>query len=146
MGKIRARAEPPEPVRTAARPVVLSDELRKALEPWIDVDAVGWEGFEAWLLTVLPALPHPRALETPEGGDRVRALSVALVRAGEDRAASHFRAAEYFRDNQALAQRVKALEAMLRLAKGRGAPGSEGTDDTAGDRATEKYLPHEPDR
>ena len=119
----------------------LSPELRKALAPWIDVDAVDWKAFEAWLFTVLATLPRPGPAEPPEDGDRLRALSLALVQAAQERAVSHFQAAEYFRDNQMLARRVKALEAILRAAKRRGFASPEPTEDAVASRAAARYLP-----
>jgi len=121
--------------------IALSAELRRALAPWIDVDAVDGEAFEAWLFTVLAILPRPDSPAAVKDGDRVRALSLALVHAAQERAVSHFQAAEYFRDNQMLARRVKALEAILRAAKQRGFASPEPTEDALGSRAAARYLP-----
>lgn len=127
--------------RDATEPVhVFSPELRAALAPWIDLDVVDAEAFEAWLRTILPLLPQPDS-KSPTDGDRLRALAVALVEAAQERAVSHFRAAEYFRDNQVLTRRVKALEAILRVAKKRGIPSEESGEDPTSDRAGARYLP-----
>ncbi|NNN16936.1 MAG: hypothetical protein HKL79_01025 [Thermoplasmata archaeon] len=119
----------------------LSPRLRKALVPWIDLDAVDWEAFEAWLFTVLATLPRPGTTEAGTGEDRLRALSLALVQAAQERAVSHFQAAEYFRDNQMLARRVKALEALLRAAQKRGFGGPGPSEETLESRAAARYLP-----
>lgn len=125
----------------AGEPVhVFSTELRNALALWIDLDEVDAEAFEAWLLTVLPLLPRPGSKSRADG-DRLRALALALVEAAQERAVSHFRAAEYFRDNQMLARRVKALEAILHTAKKRGFASGEAGEDPDSDRASIRYLP-----
>ncbi len=132
-------AEPSVP----SEKIALSVELRSALAPWIDVDAVDGKAFEAWLFTVLAILPRPDSPAAVKDEDRVRALSLALVQAAQERAVSHFQAAEYFRDNQMLARRVKALEAILRAATKRGFAGPEPTEDSLGRRAAARYLPRE---
>lgn len=127
--------------RDAAEPLhVFSAELRTALAPWIDLDTVDAEAFEAWLRTILPLLPRAGSKSRTDE-DRPRALALALVEAAQERAVSHFQAAEYFRDNQMLARRVKALEAILRTAKKRGFTSGETGENPDSDRVGARYLP-----
>ncbi len=119
--------------------------IAKLLRPWIDLDEVGWRGFEAWLHSVLPLVPPPgpprRGPPATEPRQRVAELARALSACASDRARVHFEAAGYFRENQALTRRVKALESMVRTRSGT----EEGPDlppDPDADRAAERYLPH----
>jgi hypothetical protein len=120
--------------------------VRARLRPWIDLDEVGLAGFWVWLETVLPLLPTgPRPPSGASDGrsappDRLRDLAAGLVACAGDRARLAFAGERYFRDNQVLARRVKALEAALRTARGAGGgpPVAEDTDATT---AAERYLP-----
>ena len=116
-------------------PPGIPDTLKEALRPFVDVDEVGPEGLYRWLESVLPIL----AAATAPGarGDRVRELARALAACGQDRARLNMAAAQYFADNQALARRVKALEATLND-RGRAAPIAA---DPASARSAERYLP-----
>lgn len=122
-------------------------ELRAALQPWVDLDAVGLPGLWVWLRTILPVIPTPPARDARTtrttrdvGGERrVHDLARALVECAGDRARLNFRASEYYADNTVLARRIRALEGMLR-ARGRE---KEPAADEETERATERYLPHE---
>lgn len=140
MGTGAPRSTPGESDSTSAR-FAASRELQRALAPWIDADTIDWKGFEAWLLTVLPLLPRPGSNAVPAKDERIRALSLALVEAARDRAVSHFQASEYFRDNQMLSRRVKALEAILEVGRKRGLQAVEQELGAGSDRTTERYLP-----
>jgi len=108
---------------------------------------VGGEGLSAWLISVLPLLPRPGAKEEGEGEpdgqahDRVTELARALTECASDRARAHFQASRYFADNQVLARRVKALEAMLATRARARLETSEAIDDVESERATRRYLP-----
>ncbi len=110
--------------------------LKEALRPWIDLDEVGLEGLLSWLESVVPLLPT----SSRSGSERTRELARALAACGQDRARLNVAAAQYFRDNQALARRVKALESMLAQ---RGAPRDDAPVpvDPESERAAERYLP-----
>ena len=121
-------------------------ELRLRLAEWIDLDEVGADGFWLWLQTILPLLPDrkssgagPLSASRPEP-DRVRELARDLVDCARERARLNMFADQYYRDNQVLARRVKALESALRTFEktGRTAqlPPDEGTTE-----ATDRYLP-----
>ncbi|HTW56456.1 MAG TPA: hypothetical protein VMG36_08475 [Thermoplasmata archaeon] len=143
--------DPDDPVgRPVAAPLVLDDELRRALRPWIDLTEVGPLGLRSWILAILPLVPRPspesRAVDRDESrdlpADRLAALALALAECATDRARTHFQAAEYFRENRLLARRVRALEAMLRTrasVEGAAAP----PPDPEAEAATHRYLPPE---
>ncbi len=125
--------------------VRLPPRLQAELRPWIDVGAVGEDGFRVWLRSVLPLLPRAgmapsaRLPESPE--ERLLEVATALATCAGDRARAHFQAAEYFRENQLLARRVKALEAIVQTAEA-ARPGSPDLpSDPESARAAERYLP-----
>jgi hypothetical protein len=119
-------------------------ELRVRLGAWIDLEEVGDQGLWSWLATVLPLLPAPRARppDTPPA-DRVRALAADLIDCAGDRARLTIACEHYVRDNQLLARRVKALEAVLRtggIARG----SAEVPDDPKATAAADRYMPRRP--
>ena len=127
------------------------DELKRRLRPWIDVDLVGPEGLWNWLATALEVLPRPHAVSEvmKSGGspnespaERVRELSRDLIDCGADRARLTFLGQRYFSDNQVLARRIKALEAVVRTCRSAGRPVTDAVDDEA-TVAAERYLPVE---
>jgi hypothetical protein len=127
------------------RGLEIPPELRLRLAGWIDVDEVGATGFWLWLETVLPLLPDPNpdpgkpsAKRAP--GDRVRELARDLVDCARERARLNVFAERYFRDNQVLARRVKALEATLRTRDATGRSPKPPHEGESGE-VTERYLP-----
>lgn len=135
------RKESPE----SSSPGVPSD-LRPQLAEWIDVEEVGMDGFWLWLRTVLPLLPRrrgaPSGASSAEGSssDRLRELSRELVNCGRERARLSVAADRYYRDNQILAVRLKALEATVRTFQRAGQGGALPADEEA-TKASERYLP-----
>lgn len=132
------REESGAPALTRWRPPL---PLAERLRPWIDLEEAGPDGFHAWLSTIVELLPLP--LPSDEGAaaspeTRIRQLSAALTRSASEQARAHFQALTYFRENQALARRLLALEAMLRT---RGTPAPTGS--RALDAALRRYLPEE---
>jgi hypothetical protein len=123
-------------------PLERDPELRRALRPWIDLAEVGAPGLRIWLLSVLPLLPVPasRGTRPLTDAERLSELAKALADCAGDRARVHFQASEYFRENQVLARRVKALEAMVRLK--RKTEGSDPADlsDPEAEAATLRYF------
>lgn len=112
--------------------------VREALRPWLDIDEVGAEGLWIWLLSIVPALPKdPPTRDDPT---RVEELARALAACAGDRARVHFQAAEYFRENRALARRLKALEAMLSLRPTTGTESGGPVPDPEAEAATRRYL------
>src|SRR5271170_7078281 len=102
------------------RELAIPPDLRLRLADWIDLDEVGADGLWLWLKAVLPLLPSPgtatagpRSATAPPT-DRVRELAGDLVDCARERARLTVVADRYYRDNQALARRLKALEAALR--------------------------------
>jgi hypothetical protein len=124
----------------------LPEGLRPRLEPWIDVEEVGQAGFWLWLESILPVLPSPRepgaGSESSRASDatRVRQLARDLVDLARDRARLTVVCERYFRDNQVLAVRVKALEAALETTRSTGRRSDPG-DDPESSEAAERYLP-----
>ncbi len=118
-------------------------EVRELLQRWIDVDEISEAEFWRWLGAVLPLLPRRDTTNlsaaTPPR-DRLRELATDLVECASDRARLSVACDQYFRDNQLLARRVKALEAILRTANRAGRP-TESPDDERASRAAERYLP-----
>lgn len=150
-GRSRDRDErTPATGASAALPsLVLTDELREALLPWVDLAEVGPVGLRSWLLSVLPLLPQPgagdhvldRDVSRGDAEERLERLAHALAECASDRARKNFQASEYFRENRVLARRVKALEAIARTsAQASGGPTGARTDPEA-DAAVERYLP-----
>ncbi len=127
------------------RSLEITPDLMRALRPWVDLEETGPEGLRIWLLSLPPLLPPKGAPgQGPPGRakeERVAELARALAECAGDRARTHFQAAEYFRENQALARRVRALEAMvgLRAEGARKAPASK--EDTEAEEAVLRYLP-----
>ncbi len=136
------------------RPLELTDELRAALLPWIDLDEVGPEGLRGWLLTIVALVPRPRRGDhvidrddsrgSPE--ERLTKLAHALADCAGDRAVKNFQASEYFRENRVLAVRNKALEAIVRTGMATGKIAPMRLDDPAADAAAHRYLPPEKGR
>jgi hypothetical protein len=132
------RDSPPASSGAAAE---LPEGLRVALRPWIDVEEVGLEGLWSWLESVLPLLER----STDGRADRTRELARALADCGRDRARLNIAGARYFSDNQALARRVKSLEATLEQMARTGRAPALPPDDAAA-RSAERYLPPAKDR
>ncbi len=131
-------------VRVSPTPIEFSPEIKAILRPWIDVDELGSPGFLSWLQSILPLIPRSRPAQRAVSNDssqRIQELAAALAECAQDRARVHFQAAEYYRENQALARRMKALEAALRTQP----PGREErarvTEDSEAERASRRYLP-----
>ena len=126
--------------------IELSPEQKALLRPWIDVDELGSQGFLSWLQSILPLIPPSRSTKraaSEDPSERIQELAAALAECASDRARVHFQAAEYYRENQALARRMKALEAALR-SKPPGREQSRGvTEDSEAERASRRYLPKE---
>ncbi len=133
------------------RALELSDDLRTALLPWIDLDEVGPEGLRSWLLSILALIPRTRrgdhVIDRDSSGgtseERVSALAHALADCAGDRAVKNFQAAEYFRENRVLAVRIKALEAIIRTGIGTGKLAPVQLDDPEAEVAAHRYLPPE---
>lgn len=126
------------------RAFLVPEPLRSRLARWIDVSEVGQAGFWRWLETVLPALPSPSGADStsaarPES-TRVRELARDLVDCAGDRARLTVMGDRYFRDNQVLAVRLKALEAALETTRLTGRSSTTGEDPESAD-AAERYLP-----
>ena len=141
-----AKGRPGNKANDSQRELHIPDELRQRLAGWIDIEAVGAEGFWRWFGTVLPLLGGPRngAADSPSRveapAERVRALARELVDCAGERARLTVKCDEYYRDNQMLARRVKALESVLRTTRavGHSAPVAE---DGPATEAAERYLP-----
>jgi hypothetical protein len=124
----------------------IPDEMRHRVAPWIGSEGIGPKEFWTWLATVLPLLPGPTG-PSPEPSERARdvenrtrELARDLVDCARDRARLTLFADRYFRDNQVLSVRLKALEATVKtFRETRGLPPS-GADEEA-DQAAERYLP-----
>jgi hypothetical protein len=125
--------------------LVVPERLRDRLRAWVDVDAVGSDGFWGWLEMVLPLLPRAGGPRPDPGADpgtagRVRELARELVDCASDRARLIAECERYYSDNVGLARRVKALEASLRVGgraeRNAGLPGDPEVDAVA-----ERYLP-----
>ena len=124
--------------------IELSPELKALLHPWIDVDELGPQGFLSWLRSILPLIPRSRPTERRASEDpfeRIQELAAALAECSSDRARVHFQAAEYYRENQALARRMKALEAALRSNPPSPEQSRGLTEDSEAERASRRYLP-----
>ena len=139
-----------QPTRPGARAAMeLTEELREALLPWIDLNEVGAVGLESWLRSIVPALPRPSAgdhvldRDASHGSsdERLAAMAHALADCAGDRARKNFQAAEYFRENQVLVRRVKALESMIRTRVATGRLGPVDLSDPEAEAATHRYLP-----
>jgi len=121
-------------------------DLRHRLATWIDVDAVGADGFWLWLGTVLPLLPGTTTTGAGPGSaiapheQRLRELARDLVDCARERTHLHVLCEQYYTDNQSLSRRVKALEAALRTFNLPGRP-VEVSDDAGSADAAERYLP-----
>lgn len=127
----------------------LTEELREQLRPWIDLAEVGPAGLESWLLSVLPLIPRTSAGDhvldrDASHGDlqqRLSTLAHALADCASDRARKNFQASEYFRENRALARRLKALEAMLRTHMATGKMPRADLTDEESEAAVRRYVP-----
>jgi len=140
MGAAREGRE--EPRRTE---LVVPERLRDRLRAWVDVDAVGSDGFWGWLETVLPVLPRPGDPRpdlgaAPGTAGRVRELAKDLVDCASDRARLIAECERYYSDNVGLARRVKALEASLRVG-GRVERKAGPPKDPEVEAVAERYLP-----
>jgi len=125
--------------------VEFTPELKDELRHWVDLDALGADGFLVWLRAVLPAIAPPRGGGgRSRGGDpsaRLAEMGRALTDCAGQLAEVNFRAAEYFRENQHLARRMLALEAMLRT-RAAASRTDEGPEiDAAASAAAQRYLP-----
>jgi hypothetical protein len=138
---MRHRKETPSPNAFA-----MPDDLRRRLEPWIDVRDVGADGFWMWLGTVLPLLPTPsEGSPPPESAaavpaQRIRQLARDLVDCARERARLTVMADRYYTDNVQLTRRLKALEAALRTFEAAGQPIPVPPDPEVRE-VTERYLP-----
>jgi hypothetical protein len=116
--------------------------VRRALLPWVDLGAVGPEGFWNWLTDLLPLLPlpapEPEAVHPPAPSPeaRIEELARALAGCAGEHARIRFTASEYHHDNTLLARRVKALEAQLSLLQG-----SRPKEEPEGREVADVYLP-----
>ncbi len=143
--RVRAVDAVRSPGRSAVTNRELPGQLKELLRPWLDLDEVGLDGLTLFLQSVTPLLPRPGNHSSNESPspieDRLTRLARALAACASDRSRAHFQASEYFRENQILARRVKALEATLRTRK-RADPSAEDAPlDPDADRAAERYLP-----
>lgn len=152
----REGAETGEPTSTRpsdpiARPrsgstwVQISLTLKQELRPFVDLDEVESEGFEVWLHSILPILPReparPPGKVASDPKERLAELARALAECSGDRAKVHFQAAAYYRENQVMARRLRALEAVIRI---RGSPEEKAAllePEPEVDRASSRYLP-----
>ncbi|MGC2789525.1 MAG: hypothetical protein WA547_05660 [Thermoplasmata archaeon] len=138
--------EPRQGSEEVRAPFAIPDDLRRRLTDWVEVDAVGVEGFWIWLESVLPLLPKLGVAEeialpgeTPTAR-RVRELARELVDCAGERARLTVQCAEYFRHNQLLARRLKALEATLRTIQRTGRRGGAAEKPEIPE-VVERYLP-----
>lgn len=126
--------------------VVVPEQVRRHLSKWIDLNQVGIDGFWTWLDTVLPLLGPATATDSGNtNGERatprrVRELATDLVDCARERARLTVECEHYFSDNQLLARRVRALEAMLQTAQIAGRF-PEVSPDAPATQAAERYLP-----
>ena len=130
--------------RRASSVIELAPDLKEALRPWVDVDAVGPAGFQSWLRSILPLIPRPRSSGRKASAnptERIQELAAALSECSSDRARVHFQAAEYYRENQALARRMKVLETSLRSTSPGRARTEAPEEDPEAERASRRYLP-----
>jgi len=141
-------SSPPETgARLPGLRFTLTHEAVAALRPFVDLAEVGSEGFSLWLTSILPLLPRPipsteRSLAAEDQvSDRLAVLARALSDCASDRASAHFQASVYYADNQVLARRVKALEAMQRTRTRARSEEAELPADADADRAAVRYLP-----
>ncbi len=143
--KVGDRVELPSGTIPREQVVHLDASIQAELRPYLDLTEVGEVGFLDWLRSVLPLIPRPGPTKIPPSSAsaeaRLREVARALATCAGERARTHFQAAEYFRENQLLARRVKALEAILRTsASAVGSPRTVPTDPAAS-RAADRYLP-----
>jgi hypothetical protein len=142
----RGRTEPPQGSEEVRARFAIPEHLQRHRADWVEVDAVGVDGFWTWLESVLPLLPKLGATEeTARPGEaptarRVRELARDLVDCVGERARLTVQCAEYFRDNQLLARRLKALEATLRTVQRTGRR-SETVEKHRDADVAERYLP-----
>ena len=143
-GEQGAAREPPDEPRGGS--LVVPERIRQRLRAWVDIDAVGADGFWSWLETVMRALPPPDGPRPSPSApsalaDRVRELARDLVDCAGDRARLIADCDRYYTDNVGLARRVKALEASLRLGD-RAEPTVASEEDLRAETMAERYLPH----
>ncbi len=129
--------------------LALTDELRRQLLPWIDLAEIGPVGLESWIVSILPLLPRTTVGDhvldrdasrgTPE--ERLERLAHALADCASDRARKNFQASEYFRENRALARRLKALEAMLKTRMATGKMERVDLTDAESEKVVRRYVP-----
>ncbi len=107
---------------------------------------MGLAGLWLWLERMVPLLPLPASGDLPfplavsTGEQRVHELASALVACESDRARLTVTCDEYFRDNQDLARRVKALESIIRTRR-LAAEGAEVNEESGEPAALDRYLP-----
>ncbi len=126
--------------------VQISPNLKEELRPFVDLDEVESEGFEVWLHSILPILPRgpvrPVGRPASDPRERISELARALAECSGDRAKVHFQAAAYYRENQVMARRIRALEAVIRT---RGSSEEQAAllePEPEVERASERYLPN----
>jgi hypothetical protein len=127
----------------------LTEELRAQLLPWIDLAEIGPAGLQSWLVSILPLIPRTSAgdhvldrdASHVELEERLSTLAHALADCASDRARKNFQASEYFRENRALARRLKALEAMLRTRMATGKIERADLADAESEAAVRRYVP-----
>ncbi len=123
-------------------------DIRRYVGSRFDLRAGGEDVFWTWLRTVLPLLPAPAApgagarSSERSSSERVPELARDLVECAGERARLTIAADLYYRDNQVLARRLKALEATLGTLRslGRADADTLAEDDRATDSAN-RYLP-----
>ena len=152
----RETEEPPESTATKGREpmprprsggtwVQFSSSLKEEIRPWIDLDEVEIEGFETWLRSVLPLIPRgpfrtPGKLAT-DPVQRLSEVARALADCAGDRARANFQAATYYRENQVLARRVRALEAVIRTTGSDSEKAALLEPEPDVDQAASRYIP-----
>jgi len=137
-----------EPTGPAERsPWTIPEALKRRLQTWIEVDELGPAGFWLWLEGMLPLLPTPasfaedRAPRPELSETHLVELARTYAECARERARLTIAGAQYYADNQALARRVKALEAALAVHPTAPGPPAALAADREAERAAERYLP-----
>ena len=113
-------AKPKRKAEDESNDFALPPDLRRRLRAWVDIDAVGPPGFWIWFRAILPLLPRPDTrprrsifgLAAPR--EEIRVLEQRMVVYAREQARLAIIGEQYARDNERLARRLKALEAVLR--------------------------------
>jgi hypothetical protein len=135
------KSEESKPLR-----LTMPADIRRQVGGWFDIGRGAEDVFWTWFRTVLPLLPSPEAPGAgPRSSDRppserVPELARDLVECAGERARLTIAAERYYRDNQVLARRLKALEATLRTLASAGHAVEPSTDAEASESAS-RYLP-----